>query len=289
MIAVRAITDKRPSLDPRRFEIVTADAQVVLASTGRAISARQAAELRGFVRRGGGIVLLGGTLAAWSSSDAIRELAGWVPGEPGPETELIVRPDPEHPLTQRLDAEWRIKDRLYLSEGPPAGAAVLLRSSWRFTQQVVAYERPVGEGRFVYIGLRDDGSPTFEKLLGRALLFAAGRTAAPPVGVGLLGYGAIGRDHAASIAATSGLRLAAVCDLNVARRDAAAAEWNVRTHASEDALLDDAEVALRWARAGGPFYMEAFTGGYGPPGVFWHSPEPISGGTIFDWGPHYFD
>src|SRR5919204_92381 len=359
MIAVRAITDKRPSLDPRRFEIVTEDAQVVLASTGRAVSARQAAELRGFVRRGGGIVLLGGTLAAWSSSDAIRELAGWMPGEPGPETELIVRPDPEHPLTQRLDAEWKIKDRLYLSEGPPAGAAVLLRSSWRFTQQVVAYERPVGEGRFVYIGLSDDGSETFAKLLGRALMFAAGRTAAPPVGVGLLGYGAIGREHAASIAATAGLRLAGVCDLNAERREAAASDWSLRAHASQDAMLDDPDVglvvvgtppsahadpvlaalaagkhvvcekpfalhvadadrmmdaaaskdrvltvfqsrrwdpdfiamrdALRSGRVGEPFYMESFIGGYGHPCDFWHSHEPISGGTIFDWGAHYFD
>jgi predicted dehydrogenase len=359
-IRVTTMTDVAPALDPRRFDVHGGrPEQVVLAATERPLSDRQAASLRTFVRRGGGLVVLGGTLAAWAPSEAIRQMAGWVPGAPGPETELIVRPDPDHPLTQRLDPEWKIRDRLYLSEGPPAGAAVLLRASWRFTQQVVAYERKVGEGRFVYIGLRDDGSPTFEKLLGRALLFAAGRTAAPPVGVGLLGYGAIGRDHAASIAATSGLRLAAVCDLNVARRDAAAAEWNVRTHASEDALLDDAEVALvvvgtppsahaqpvlsalaagkhvvcekpfalhladadrmmdaaasngrvltvfqsrRWdpdfiamrdalrsGRAGEPFYMESFIGGYGHPCDFWHSHEPISGGTIFDWGSHYFD
>jgi predicted dehydrogenase len=52
-------------------------------------------------------------------------------------------------------------------------------------------------------------------------------------------------------------------------------------------------VALRdVVRAGGigePFYMESFIGGYSHPCDFWHSHEPISGGTIYDWGSHYFD
>ncbi|TMD97486.1 MAG: Gfo/Idh/MocA family oxidoreductase [Chloroflexi bacterium] len=179
------------------------------------------------------------------------------------------------------------------------------------------------------------------------------------VGVGLLGYGAIGRDHAASIVATSGLRLAAVCDLSAERREAAARDWKVRTHVAQDAMLDDPEVGLvvvgtppaahanpvlaalaagkdvvcekpfalsvdeadrmldsaashgrlltvfqsrRWdpdylamrdvvrsGRIGDPFYMESFIGGYDHPCDFWHSHEPISGGTIYDWGSHYFD
>jgi predicted dehydrogenase len=35
--------------------------------------------------------------------------------------------------------------------------------------------------------------------------------------------------------------------------------------------------------------MEAFIGGFGHPCDYWHSHEPISGGTIYDWGSHYFD
>jgi scyllo-inositol 2-dehydrogenase (NADP+) len=359
MIAVRMIADEKLWVDPRRFRVVADDAQVVLAATARPIAEREAAELRAFVRRGGGLVLVGGTLAAWNESAPIAEMAAWTPGEAGPETELIVRPDPDHPVTQRLGPEWKVRGRLLPSEGPPSGAAVLLRARWRFTDQVVAYERAFGEGRFVYVGLAADGSPTFEKLLGRAISFAAGRTAAPPVGVGLLGYGAIGREHAASVAATTGLRLAAVCDLSAERRGAAAREWPVRAHGTQPALLDDPDVglvvvgtppsahtgpvlaalaagkhvvcekpfalqvadadrmidaarahdrvltvfqsrrwdpdfaamrdALRSGRIGEPFYMESFVGGYGHPCDFWHSHEPISGGTIFDWGSHYFD
>jgi predicted dehydrogenase len=40
---------------------------------------------------------------------------------------------------------------------------------------------------------------------------------------------------------------------------------------------------------GKPFYMESFIGGYAHPCSYWHSHEPISGGTIFDWGSHYLD
>src|SRR5438552_770562 len=78
----------------------------------------------------------------------------------------------------------------------------------------------------------------------RLLLLAAGRAAAPAVGVGLLGYGAIGREHAASIAATSGLTLAAVCDIAAERREAAASDWSVGTHAGQEQMLDDPEVGL---------------------------------------------
>jgi predicted dehydrogenase len=177
--------------------------------------------------------------------------------------------------------------------------------------------------------------------------------------VGLLGYGAIGRDHAASISATAGLHLAGVCDLSAERRDAAARDWSVQTHARSDELFSDPDVGLvvvgtppsahtdpvlaaleagkhvvcekpfalrsadgdrmidmavsrrlvltvfqsrRWdpdfiamqkvARSGSigePFYLESFIGGYDHPCDLWHSHEPISGGTIYDWGSHYFD
>jgi predicted dehydrogenase len=47
--------------------------------------------------------------------------------------------------------------------------------------------------------------------------------------------------------------------------------------------------AVRSGALGHPFYMEAFIGGYGHPCSYWHSHEPVSGGTIYDWGSHYFD
>ncbi|MGH7762367.1 MAG: Gfo/Idh/MocA family oxidoreductase [Candidatus Dormibacteraceae bacterium] len=338
-------------------------AKVLLAASDHALQAGQASQLADFVRSGGGLVLLHGTLATWAEGGDLSELAGWAPSGPGPLTELIVRPDPSSPLTARLGAGLKVHDELYFSEGPPGDASVLLRSSWRFTEQVVAYERRVGDGHFVHIGLGHDPS-TYEleglqKLVQRTLMFAAGREAAPPVGVGLIGYGAIAQAHAASIVATPGLRLAGVCDVSDERRQAAARDWSVRTHGRAEDLLKDPEVGLvvvgtppsihsdsvmaalragkhvvcekpfalrteevdgmidaaaardlvltvfqsrRWdpdylalldvvrsGRIGEAFYMESFIGGHDHPCDFWHSHEPISGGTIYDWGSHYFD
>jgi predicted dehydrogenase len=281
----------------------------------------------------------------------MRELAGWVPSGPGPVTELVLRPE--------AGPEWRVRDRLYISEGPPAEARVLLRTSWRYTEQTVAYERRFGDGRFVYLGLSTYEDPNFQQLLARLLMVAAGRAVAEPVGVGLLGYGAIARDHAATISSTTGLRLAAICDVSAERREAAAREFSVDTHARQDDLFSDPGVGLvvvgtppsahfasvlaalragkhvvcekpfalrtqdadrmideasarglaltvyqsrRWdpdylamrdavrsGAIGEPFYMESFIGGFEHPCDFWHSHEPISGGTIYDWGSHYFD
>jgi predicted dehydrogenase len=337
--------------------------RVLLAASDHPMQPGQASQLTEFVRSGGGLVLLHGTLATWAEGGELSELAGWAPSGPGPLTELVVRPDPSNPLTLRLGAELKVHDELYFSEGPPAGASVLLRASWRFTEQVVAYERRVGNGHFVHVGLGHDPSTYelegFQKLVQRTLMFMAGREAAPPVGVGLIGYGAIAQAHAASITATPGLRLAGVCDVSDERRQMAAREWSVRTHARSEDLLDDPEVRLvvvgtppsihsdsvmaalragkhvvcekpfalrveevdrmidaaaardlvltvfqsrRWdpdylalrdvvrsGRIGEAFYMESFIGGHDHPCDFWHSHEPISGGTIYDWGSHYFD
>jgi len=338
-------------------------AKVLLAASDHPLQAGQASQLTEFVRMGGGLVLLHGTLASWAEGGDLSELARWAPSGPGPLTELVVRPDPSNTLTARLGPELKVHDELYFSEGPPADAAVLLRASWRFTDQVVAYERRVGEGHFVHLGLGHDPSTYelegFQKLVQRTLMFVAGREAAAPVGVGLIGYGAIAQAHAASITATPGLLLAGICDVSDERRGQAARDWSVRTHARSEQLLDDPEVGLvvvgtppsihadsvmsalragkhvvcekpfalrvedvdrmidaaaardlvltvfqsrRWdpdylalrdvvrsGRIGEAFYMESFIGGHDHPCDFWHSHEPISGGTIYDWGSHYFD
>jgi len=125
---------------------------VILAASDHGLMPGQADSLVEFVRRGGGVVLLGGTLAAWNAQGGIAELARWMPSGPGPMTELVLQVESSHPVTARLGGELRLTDELYLSEGPPADASILLRTSWRFTDQVVAYERELGGGRFFHLG-----------------------------------------------------------------------------------------------------------------------------------------
>src|SRR5713101_9231126 len=137
--------------------------EVVLAASDHGLLPGQAEELTDFVRRGGGLVLLGGTLAAWNTQGALAELARWTPSGPGPMTELVLRVEPAHPITERLGPELRLTDELYLSEGPPADSSLLLSTSWHFTDQVVAYERELGDGRFIHLGM--GGSPsTYENV-----------------------------------------------------------------------------------------------------------------------------
>ena len=227
--------------------VLPLQSQVLLVASDHALLPGQASELVNFVRGGGGLVLLHGTLAAWAESGEMADLARWVPSGPTPLTELIIRPDASHPLASRL-GEIKVHDELYLSEGPPDDASILLRASWRYSEQVVAFERSVGDGRFVHLGLGHDPSTYqaegFQKLVQRTLMFAAGRAAAPSTGVGLIGYGAIARAHAASIASTPGLSLAGVCDLSDERRQLAAREWSVRTHARAEEMLNDPDVGL---------------------------------------------
>jgi predicted dehydrogenase/type 1 glutamine amidotransferase len=222
--------------------------RVLLAASDQPLAADAARLVTEFVARGGGMVLLHGTLAAWNIDGALADLARWTPSGPGPLTELIVRSDGSHPLTERLAAEQSYTDELYLSEGPPVDARVLLRASWQFSDQVVAYERSFGEGRFVQVGLGHEATTyedtAFQQFVHRALLFAGGRTPAPPVAVGLVGYGAIARAHAASIAATAGLRLGGVCDVSPERRELAAAEWHVPVHATAQSMFDDPDVGM---------------------------------------------
>jgi len=223
-------------------------ARVILAASDQDLAPSQTEELTGFVRRGGGVVLLGGTLAAWSRHGALGELAGWAATGPGPMTELVLGVEPLHPITATLGPELRLTDELYLSEGPPADASVLARTKWQFTDQVVAYERELGDGRFINLGLGNSASTyehvSFQKLVHRSILFAAGQRPPAPVGVGLVGYGAIARDHAASISQVAGLRLSGVCDISDERRAQASREWGVPTHATMGVMLDDPAVGL---------------------------------------------
>src|SRR2546428_10074215 len=180
------------------------DHQVLLAASDHHLQSGQAAQLTEFVRRGGGLVLLHGTLASWAETGELAELARWAPTGPAPLTELVLQTNPSHPLTQRLGSDLKLTDELYLSEGPPSDAEVILRTSWHFTEQVVAYERGFGAGRFVHIGLGHQASTYedlyFQKLIHRTLLFAAGQGPPEPGGGGLGRDGALAsRDAGSSI------------------------------------------------------------------------------------------
>jgi predicted dehydrogenase len=118
--------------------------------------------------------------------------------------------------------------------------------------------------------------------------------------VGLVVVGTPPVAHAESVLAALAAGKHVVCEKPFALRvdevdrmiDAAAAHDRVLT-VFQSRRWDPDYLAVRdVVRSGGIgelFYMESFIGGYSHPCDYWHSHEPISGGTIYDWGSHYFD
>jgi len=78
------------------------------------------------------------------------------------------------------------------------------------------------------------------------LVRRAGGVAPPePVGVGLLGYGAIGHEHSRAVRATAGLELAAVCDTSGPRLEQArSVAAGIATTTSAEVLLGRSDVDL---------------------------------------------
>lgn len=109
-----------------------------------------------------------------------------------------------------------------------------------------------------------EGSPAWSEPAFLELLAAAARSDDARVrsrGVGLLGFGAIGAQHARAVRETPGLHLVAVCDRDPARAaQALVADPHARVHDTADRLLDDPDVEIvvistppdshaQWARA----------------------------------------
>ncbi|MDQ6773906.1 MAG: Gfo/Idh/MocA family oxidoreductase, partial [Candidatus Dormibacteraeota bacterium] len=292
-----------------------------------------------------------------------RARFGGMPAPPGPVTELRVRPAPRVALFERLEPEILIRDRLAVATVPPPDSDPLVTVPWRFGEVAAGFRLQIGRGRLLHLGLGWEpglyGDDQGRRLLHRCLRSAAGLAPGPAIGVGLYGYGAIGREHAAAVQAVPGFELRGVCDRAPPRRAEAEGRFATPVHESSESLLADPDVGLvivgvppslhvravlecleagrhvvcekpfalrsaevdgmlaaarpaertltvyqsrRWdpdfialrdamrrGAIGQPFYMESFIGGYGHPCDYWHSHEPVSGGTIYDWGSHYFD
>jgi predicted dehydrogenase len=74
---------------------------------------------------------------------------------------------------------------------------------------------------------------------------------------------------------------------------AAAAQHQVHLSCHQNRRWDVDYLAIKQALEegllGDLFYLETFVGGYKHPCGYWHSHEPVSGGTAYDWGSHYID
>ncbi|GIW06885.1 MAG: hypothetical protein KatS3mg060_1690 [Dehalococcoidia bacterium] len=241
---IRALERFRDRLDLRQASLVDGvpdltGVQVVVAHLdGIPLSLAECSALLDFATAGGGLVTVGdrGVLLGVGNAPL------------SPECEVVITCPIEHPITDRLDRRFTVVDAVALLPDDAPGD-VVLQLHWQYQRLPLAVVRTLGRGRLVSFALQGRaaalGDPSVQRLLFRSVRFAAQQAERHPIGAGLIGWGAIGIDHAMALRETPGLRLVAVCDQNPARleevrRDAPEA----RTYPTLDDILADDEVAL---------------------------------------------
>ncbi|CAA9314354.1 MAG: GH109 [uncultured Frankineae bacterium] len=215
----------------------TAAALLVLGPTGDG-------PLLAAAERGTPVLLVGAEHAG-----SLWDAAGLVPGRVLPAHDVRVRPGRSAgEVAQRLPGdELVLHDRWPLQDKVADDVEQLLTANSAFCDHPVATWRPATCVGTLTLGSADRtlDDPAFARLVFRVLRHVLGLRDAPPVRVGMLGYGAIGHEHAAAIGSTAGLELAAVCDPVEARVAAARAYApGLRGHTAVEGLLADDGVDL---------------------------------------------
>ena len=182
-------------------------------------------------------------------AQALADTAGLVPGRLLPVHAVRVRPGRDAgDVAARLGGdELLLTDRWPLVDKVADDVEQLLTANSAFTDHPVATWRSATRVAALTVGSTPQtyDDPAFARLVARLLRRVVGHADAPRVRVGMLGYGAIGHEHAVAIGRTEGLELSAVCDPNPARIDAARAfAPDARGHADGEALLADDDVDL---------------------------------------------
>jgi scyllo-inositol 2-dehydrogenase (NADP+) len=220
----------------------TADALLVLAPEG--VPRGLEAGLLEAAGRGTPVLLVGPR-----PGQLLADTAGLVPSRLLPVHAVRVRPgrDAGDAAARLGGDELVLTDRWPLADKVADDVEQLLTASSAFTDHPVATWRPATSLGTLTLGSTREtyDDPAFGRLVHRLLRHVLGLRDGAPVRVGMLGYGAIGHEHAVAIGRTDGLSLAAVCDPNPARIEAARAFVpDVRDHADGEALLADDEVDL---------------------------------------------
>lgn len=192
-------------------------------------------------------LLAGPTVHSWRHADGLSETLGLLPGHLTPLHEVRLRPGPAAgAVADRLEEGLVLpSDRVLTIDKLLDDATVLLTASVAFADQPVA--TLMGSVATLTLGWTPEtlADPTYCRLVHRILRLLLGQPDRQPVGLGLLGYGAIGAEHTTAIGAVAGLELAAVCDADPRRLDAArAANPEVACYAGAEQLLADPGVGL---------------------------------------------
>ncbi len=227
----------------------TTPATVAIVLTDRPIDDAAEDALLSAAGRGVALLLAGPTLVAASAATALHDLVGLVATRALPRHEVRVRPGPDAgDLTARWSGDLLLVDAWPLVDKVADDVRVLLTANHHLVDHPVAALRE-GPSNIAALTLGSTpdslGAASYAGIVHRLVRQLSGEKDGPDVGVGILGYGAIGHEHNAAIGAVNGLRLAAVCD-SLPERVAAARALapELRGVATGEDLLRDDEVGL---------------------------------------------
>ena len=209
---------------------------VIIYTTGFRKELTEAREkgLLSFVANGGGFI------GVHSAADSFRDSRAYVEML---NAEFLTHPhfhefpvtmvDKNHYMTVRMP-DFVVPDEMYhLQSYDPAKCHLLAETFWQGKKMPMAFVRPYGKGRVVYLALGHDlrawKHPEFQRLLLRGLEWTGGAELdeSRTLRCGVLGYGPafnMGKGHGEWMNATRGLKTVAACDSNPARMEAAKKE-----------------------------------------------------------------
>ena len=220
--AVRGVVEHLSACGlPVAADIRTADAVIVWAD--HALPDELLAELLDATGPARPLLLAGPTLAVHGEAPSVADAAGLVPGAPTPIHPFRLRPGPDAAGVAARYDELELTDTWLRVDKARDDVEVIFTAMSGLTEHPLMTWRPATGVGVLSCGSRAAtiGDPAYRRLVHRWVRHAIGMPDAAPVRVGLLGYGAIGDEHARALVAVDGLELGAVCDTNPARVEAA--------------------------------------------------------------------
>lgn len=228
---------------------------VALYILGGAWTPGQEKGLTGFVRQGGGLLAVHGANVQLAQYADYIEMIGTEFTGHDPlarfDVETVAGIDDALP---RLNPAFQITDECYnLKIRTDAALRWFQHGLWRMDRKPLGYVRDYGKGRVFYTALGHDrrafGHPDFQDQLIKGLRYVCRMQGRETVSIGLVGYGPLfgmGKHHSEMIAKTRGFELAAVCDKDPARLEAAKQEQgeHIATFTDTQEMIDSGLIDL---------------------------------------------
>lgn len=224
---VEVSDDRNRLVDPSAFD------SVVLYILGGEFTAEQEHGLAEFVKGGGGLLAVHASNALLGQYNKYMELIGSEFAGHDPLATFEVETESGiDDILPRLNSKFRVIDECFkIKPRTDDPLRYFQYGTWRLERCPLSYVRDYGDGKVLYTALGHDNEtfqhPDFQDLMIKGLRYVNNLKDREEIRFGLVGYGPLfgmGGHHSGMIKQTYGFRLAAVCDKDPERLEAAKKE-----------------------------------------------------------------